>query len=85
MNPGRTGRRVIKVNGKDTSKEKNIVKGSLVDLLTELEYVISIIYARGTLEEGYDESVIRGAIDFCHLRGKDNAERAIEKFEQGQD
>lgn len=83
MNPGRTGRRVIKVNGKD-SMGKNVVSGSLVELLSELEYVISIIYARGTLEEGYDESVIRGAIDFCHLRGKDNAQRAIEKFKQGQ-
>lgn len=83
MNPGRTGRRVIKVDGKG-SMGKNVVSGSLVELLSELEYVISIIYARGTLEEGYNESVIRGAIDFCHLRGKDNAQRAIEKFEQGQ-
>lgn len=64
--------------------EKNIVSGSIVELLSELEYVISIIYARGTLEDGYDESVVKDAVDFCHSRGRDNALRAIEKFEQGQ-
>ena len=71
---------MINVDGKN-KMEKSDVRGTLAELLSEMEYVISIIYARGMLEEGYDESVVKDAVDFCHSRGRDNALRAIEKFE----
>ena len=80
MNLGRTGRRVIKVNGKDISMGKNVVSGSVAELLSELEYVISIIYARGILEEGFEEETICSVIKLCHIRGKVKATEAIEKF-----
>lgn len=64
--------------------EKSEVRGSLAELLSEMEYVISIIYARGILEEGYNESVVKDAVDFCHLRGRDNVLRAIGEFNYGQ-
>lgn len=65
--------------------EKNIVSGSLAELLSELEYVISIIYARGLLEEGFDEETICNAIRLCHIRGKVKAIEAIEKFKNKED
>jgi hypothetical protein len=66
---------------KENEKYKNIVRGSLTELLSELELVISMIYIQGIFKEGYSVDVISETIDLCNKRGMEKVIEAMKDFE----
>ena len=67
---------------KENEKYKNIIRGSLTELLSELELVISMIYIQGIFKEGYSIDVISETIDLCNKRGMEKVIEAMKEFEE---